>query len=87
MNIGIPQTILRSTLANRSITVARLTSRADKDKETGHLGARFASFEHLHSLCNTDTYVCEPRHYRGKTYIKGGDDKNAGLTSARSAPI
>ena len=63
MNIGIPTAILTSALVNLSITPARLTSRAGKDKNPEHACAGFAPLnEHKYSHGNTDIYAYEPQH-------------------------
>ena len=42
--------------------------------------------EHKYSLGRTDIYACVPQYYVSKTYIKGGQNKIGGQTSARFAP-
>ena len=44
-------------------------------------------YEDKYFLGKTNIYACEPQYYVGKTYIKGGGNKNGGLTSARFAPL
>ena len=38
---------------------------------SGHIGARFAPYEHEYSLGKADI-ACKPHYYLGETYIKGG---------------